>query len=159
MYQHTQPGTGVWIIIGLALVLILVSLGIAVSQLKAAGSVYPSDQSILLRLLGVMFVLAMALLLFFRLTVIVDEHYVRAIFGIGIIGKRIPLGEVMEVRLVTNPWWWGWGIRLIPGGWMWNISGLKAVELKMKSGRIFRIGSDEPQVLAEVIKNKLAVSV
>jgi len=60
---------------------------------------------------------------------------------------------------VRNQWWWGWGIRLIPGGWLYNVSGLDAVELKMKNGRIFRIGTDEAQRLAEFIQAKRSKSV
>jgi hypothetical protein len=56
---------------------------------------------------------------------------------------------------VKNQWWWGWGIRLIPGGWLYNVSGLDAVELKMKNGRVYRIGTDEPRKLAEFIQAKL----
>jgi len=156
MYQHTQPGVMVWVLTILAIVLILVALAVAVNQLKAAGAVYPSDQSILLRLLGLMFVMGVVLLFFYRLTVSVDDYYVRAVFGIGVIGKRIPLGDILEVRPVTNPWWYGWGIRLIPGGWMWNISGQQAIELRLKNGRKFRLGTDEPEALAQIIKGRIS---
>jgi hypothetical protein len=58
---------------------------------------------------------------------------------------------------VTNPWWYGWGIRLIPGGWMWNITGNQAVELKLKSGRLLRIGTDEPEALETAIRTRIPV--
>jgi hypothetical protein len=124
---------------------------------RQAGIIHPGDQTILLRLLGVMFIMGMTLLLFFRLTVTVDEHYLRAVFGIGIVGKRILLTDIAEIRTVTNPWWYGWGIRKIPGGWLWNITGLEAVELKLKNGRMFRIGTDEPETLENILKTRIHI--
>jgi hypothetical protein len=35
------------------------------------------------------------------------------------------------------------GIRWIARGALWNVWGLDAVELELKSGRIFRIGTDD----------------
>jgi hypothetical protein len=157
MYQHTQSGPLIWILCIASLILLLVGTGMSMNSLKQAGEIFPSDQTILLRLTGGMFVMAMILLLFFRLTVSVDAHYVRAVFGIGIIGKRVPLGNITGVRCVTNPWWYGWGIRLIPGGWMWNITGNQAVELKLKSGRLLRIGTDEPEALETAIRTRIPV--
>lgn len=157
MYQHTQSGIGVWIVTGLAFLLIVTALAISLHQLHRTGAVYPSDQDILLRLLGLAFILGMVLLLFYRLTVSVDENYVRAIFGIGIVCKRIPLSDITEARPVTNSWWYGWGIRLIPGGWMWNIGGQKAVELTLKNGRKFRLGTDEPEALEAAIRARISV--
>jgi hypothetical protein len=158
MYQHSQSGTLIWILCIASLVLLLVGTGMSMNTLKQAGEIFPSDQTILLRLTGLMFVMGMILALFFRLTVTVDEHFVRAVFGIGIIGKRIPLGNIVSVRKVTNPWWYGWGIRLIPGGWMWNITGMQAVELKLKNGRLLRIGTDEPEALEAAIKYRMIIS-
>lgn len=158
MYQHTQPGTLIWIVCLLALIILLVGVFMSMSHLKQVGAIHPSDQTILLRLLGVMFVMGMTLALFFRLTVTVDEHYLRAVFGIGIIGKRIPLSDIVAIRPVTNPWWYGWGIHMIPGGWMWNITGNQAVELKLKNGRLYRIGTDEPEALLQVIQGRIISS-
>ena len=49
----------------------------------------------------------------------------------------------------------GWGIRLIPNGWLWNVSGLGAVELSLVNGQRFRIGTDEPEQLATAIQGAL----
>jgi hypothetical protein len=43
------------------------------------------------------------------------------------------------------------GIRLSPGGVLWNVSGLDAVELSLDGGRRFRVGTDEPRALAAAI--------
>jgi hypothetical protein len=71
------------------------------------------------------------------------------------IRRTIALADIQSVRTVRNPWYYGWGLRLIPGGWMWNVSGLDAVELKLRSGKLFRIGTDEPELLRSAILSAL----
>jgi hypothetical protein len=66
--------------------------------------------------------------------------------------KRIDLTGVREVRAVRNHWIYGWGIRYAPGGWMWNIWGLDAVELHLDERRRFRIGTDEPEALLRALR-------
>ena len=81
----------------------------------------------------------------------VDSQHVRIALGVGIVRRRIALREIVSCRPVRNAWWYGWGIRLTPRGWLWNVSGLDAVELMYRSGRHFRIGTDEPQRLSDAI--------
>ena len=52
-----------------------------------------------------------------------------------------------------NRWYNGWGIRLIPRGWIFNVSGFDAVEIQMKNGRRYRIGTDEPEALLAAIQS------
>ncbi|HEY2931845.1 MAG TPA: hypothetical protein VGK99_08850 [Acidobacteriota bacterium] len=65
--------------------------------------------------------------------------------------------SVRDVRAVRTPLYYGWGIRLTPSGWLWNISGLGGVEIQFDGGHKFRIGSDEPDRLAEVLRRQTAV--
>ena len=82
-----------------------------------------------------------------RLTVEVRGDHVRVAFGAGWPAKSIDFDEIASVASVRNRWWYGLGIRWIPGGWLWNVWGLDAVELRLTSGRKFRIGTDEPEAL------------
>ena len=95
--------------------------------------------------------------LFFRLTVVVDRGAVTASFGLGWPRRRIPLARIRAVRPVRNSWLLGWGIRWIPGGWMFCIQGLDAVELELDSGKKFRIGTAEPQELHRALAANLGV--
>ena len=36
--------------------------------------------------------------------------------------------------------------------WLWNVSGLQAVELVLNNGKRFRIGTDEPENLVNAIQ-------
>ena len=90
--------------------------------------------------------------LFWGLTVEVNKDVVRLYFGFGIIHRSILREHIAMVTQVRNRWWWGFGIRWTPHGWMWNISGLDAVELTYHNGKKFRIGTDEPEALLETLK-------
>jgi len=57
------------------------------------------------------------------------------------------------VRVVRNSWLQGFGIRMAPGFRLYNVSGLDAVDLQLKSGEIRRIGTDDPQGLLSALKN------
>jgi hypothetical protein len=90
--------------------------------------------------------------LFVTLTVEVDGAALTCRFGPGLFRKRIALEDIVRATPVTNPWIIGWGIRWYPGCcWVWNISGLQAVELDLKNGRKFRVGTDEPAALVEAV--------
>jgi hypothetical protein len=42
---------------------------------------------------------------------------------------------------------------MVPGRRLYNVSGLDAVELRLKTGDIRRIGTDDPQGLAAALKS------
>jgi hypothetical protein len=57
--------------------------------------------------------------------------------------------------VAKTPWYYGWGIRLTPTGWLWNVSGLARVEVQFDDGHRFRVGSDEPNRLAEALLSEM----
>ncbi len=99
------------------------------------------------------FLLVLTLFIFGSLTIEVTSEKLKWYFGIGLVRKSIFLQEIQTVSIVKNPWYYGWGIRLTPHGWLYNVSGTRGVEIELKSGKKFRLGSDEPEKLAEVIDN------
>ena len=95
--------------------------------------------------------------LFYGLTTNITSDTITVSFGIGLIRKRIPLKRIKAVKTVTSPWYYGWGIRLIPNGILFNISGTDGVELKFHdTGRIIRIGSKDSLALKREIEKRLA---
>lgn len=92
--------------------------------------------------------------LFGSLTVEVDDEEVSHWFGPGFWKKTYLLQEVESAKAVRNSWIFGWGIRFTPHGWLYNVSGLDAVQLQLRSGRKLRIGTDDPQGLVEAISLK-----
>ncbi len=149
MYKHTQTG---WVM--------LVSL-IAGMPLIGFTMVYMAnsllgDTRLIWANVSVLAVLTIAALLFCKLTVVVDDRSVKASFGPGVIKKSIPLDDIESCGAVRNRWWYGWGIHWTPKGWLYNVSGMEAVELRLKNGKRIRIGTDEPRELEEFIKGKMA---
>lgn len=91
-------------------------------------------------------------LLFSSLTVTVHDEELRFYFGPGFWERRIPLSEIRQVRVVRNAAWYGWGIRYTPHGWLYNVSGLRAVELTVRDEGTLRIGTDEPERLKRALE-------
>lgn len=103
----------------------------------------------------VVFILAVSGWLFSSLTVEVENGFLKFWFGPGFIKKNIDLSQVVDCQAVKNSWLCGWGIRLTPNGWLYNVSGFEAVEIKLKSGKQFRLGTDQPTELCQAIKTNL----
>jgi hypothetical protein len=142
MYRHTQIGY-------LTLIVILVAaLGIFASlpdQVWAVG-------------LGVASLLVIIGVLFSSLTVEVEGGELRFHFGPGFWRKRIALSEVTAATPTQNSWWEGWGIRFTPRGMLYNVSGTNAVEITLRSGKRFRIGTDEPEVLVQALRAAISAA-
>ncbi|HHI87967.1 MAG TPA: hypothetical protein ENK03_03450 [Candidatus Cloacimonetes bacterium] len=102
----------------------------------------------------VFIIMIVAFYLFNSLSVRVSSDKILTAFGSGLIHKTIPFTRIKSAEKVRNKWYYGFGIRLIPGGQMYNVAGLDAIELKLTNGKIFRIGTDEPDKLLEVIQSQ-----
>lgn len=139
-YTHTQ--TGYLLIVALGSAVILIALLWALYEFNWIG-------------FAVLIILAICLVLFATLTVEIDEDTIEVRFGPGIIRKKFPLQDIESCRAVKNHWYYGWGIRWTPYGWMFNVSGLHAVELLRKNGKKFRVGTDDPEGLAKAIQQAL----
>jgi len=88
-----------------------------------------------------------------RVTVTADE--VRWSFGNGWVAKRVALADVRGAEVAHSAWYWGWGIRWTPRGWLWRSSGLDAVWLERRSGKPVGIGSPDPESLARAVRERL----
>jgi hypothetical protein len=135
-YRHTQVG---WVMLGAAAA--AVALGWAGLPPEAAAAAR----------VPLLLIVAVLVLVFGTLTVEVTQDAIRLRFGVGLVRKRIALRDVQGWQEVRNPWYSGWGIRLGPGGVLWNVSGFDAVQLALGDGKHFRIGTDEPAALAAAI--------
>ena len=139
-YKHTQ--------IGYLLIIALGAATLLIGRLTVIARFNPG--AILLLVL-----IILCLALFATMTVQVSDQIINLQVGIGIIRTRFALQDVQAYRVVKNPWYYGWGIHVIPGGWVFNVSGWEAVELQMKNGRKYRIGTDDPQGLIEAVRSNL----
>ncbi len=104
----------------------------------------------------VAFLIALVGIIFSSLTVVLNEKELTWFFGPGLWTYRLPLENIVSVETVRNRWWYGWGIRYTPHGWLYNVAGLEAIEILRKDGKKRRIGTDQPSQLAEAIKKAIA---
>ena len=138
-YRHTQPGTLI-----LVTCLLIGAFGIALSWRNGQ---WPP--------MVLLFIVMLATaVLFSSLTVEVGDNEVRWHFGPGLWSYRLSLDEIRDVAVVRNHWWNGWGIRMGSGFRLYNVSGLDAVELRLKSNEVRRIGTDDPQGLAQALRSE-----
>jgi hypothetical protein len=140
MYRHTQVGR---VTVAAAAIAWLAAVWHLVRGSGPAGLVIAAV------LLGIV------LLVLSTLTVAVRDGGMEVFFGPRLIRRRIPLRRIRHVRVVRTPWYYGWGIRLTPRGWLWNVSGLDGVEVEFENGDRFRVGSDEPDRLAEALLREM----
>ena len=106
---------------------------------------------------AIMVLILFILASFATLTASIDENYLRIKFGYGIFARKFPLNQIASAQSVKNHWYFGWGIRIWfwPYMWIYNVSGFDAVEIIMKSGKIYRIGTDTPNELETAVKRAI----
>jgi hypothetical protein len=135
-YRHTQLG---WVVlVAMALTAVVVGGLLIAGGLSAAGGITVG-------------VLLLVCVLFGSLTITIDDEAFAFHFGVGLIRKRIPLAEITTRQATTTPWYYGWGIRLYSGGWLYNVSGRHSVELWLQDGRRVRVGTDEPDAVLKAL--------
>lgn len=135
-YHRTQVGP-----------LTLVALGV----LAVGATLFGATQESLLLGIGLGAAVLAVAVNFGWLTVSVTAERLSLRFGVGLIRRSIPLDRIAAATPVRNSWWYGWGIRLTPHGWLWNVAGLDAVEVRYRDGGAFRIGTDDPAGLARAL--------
>jgi hypothetical protein len=150
-YKHTQIG---YLMVTVTLVVLVL---FAWLQTTARAETPSYDSGTNFAITAIMAFILFVLASFSSLAVVIDEQFLKIRFGWGFFRKEFPLKEIASVKTVKNHWYYGWGIKLWfwPYMWIYNVSGFDAVEIIMKNGKIYRIGTDEPEKLEAVIKNKI----
>jgi len=137
-YKHNQPGY-LFIVIGLGLVAV-------------AAFVYAYGPQPLGIIIGA---ISIFLLVFgYKLTVEIKDGFLRFWFGLGIFWKKIAIEQIVYCEPFRGVFA-GWGIRITPDGWLYNVSGMKVVTVVLKSGKKIHIGTDEPYRLVETLNSVL----
>jgi len=150
---YTKRQTG-WVII-LFLIPVILFLSYIIYYQEVLGKPFGENPGPSIMYFGFIIFFLIILSLFSHLTVIGYMNYLEIKFGIGLIRKKFNYQDIRDSSIEKNPWYYGWGIRKIPGGWLYNVSGSESVQLNMKNGKMYRIGTDEPKRLAEFIKSRI----
>jgi len=144
-YEHTQIGYAmIWV-------------PVAAAVLVATRAIFESSP---LReiLMVFLIVVLLAIPLFYKLTITIDNQTLRALFGVGLIRKQVPLAQIAGCEPIRIRWWYGWGIHLTPHGWLYNVAGWDAVAITLRNGRKIALGTDDLQGLAKAIRSLLSRS-
>lgn len=135
-YKNTQPGIAMLSIMAIVtLVLIFASI---TKSTEPIGFAY--------LIVGVLSIL------FSSLTIKVEDGEVKWFFGPKFWSKSIKTSEIESIKKIRTKWYYGLGIRLISTGWLYNVSGLTAVELTLKDGTAVCLGTNDPENLIKAIE-------
>ena len=152
-YKHTQIS---YLMLVLTLAVLVLFAWVYITASVEPASVDSGPNFAISVIMGlILFILAS----FTTLTTFIDENCFRIKFGYGIFTKMFPIKEISSVQAVKNRWYYGWGIRV----WFWpymliyNVSGFDAVEIIMKNGKIYRVGTDVSNELEAAIKQAINI--
>jgi hypothetical protein len=100
--------------------------------------------------------LLITIVVFYKLTITIDDEALCASFGIGLIRKKLPVSEIAGCEPIRIRWWYGWGIYLTPHGWLYNVAGWDAVAITLRDGRKFALGTDDSDGLIAAIRGAIS---
>ncbi len=140
VYEHRQVG---WLTV-------IFLFAIAVLICVAAALSAPSERTLSYSLVPILLVVAA---LFSTLTVRVTEHHLMWFFGLPGIGRSVPLSQITSIRPIKTNILEGWGIHLTWNGWLWNVAGFNAVQIVLRSGTRFAVGTPEPQAVIDAVQS------
>lgn len=106
--------------------------------------------------LFLVFTLLITLLIFYKLTITINNTTVDFKLGVGWIGKSYKISDIKSCKSVSNSPFIGIGIRMLSNGWLFNVSGLKAIELQFNNKKsVVRIGTNKPDEISQLIQSLL----
>jgi hypothetical protein len=141
-YRHRQVG----LLFGIVAVTVLIGGLILVRTLSLHGEQYSW------LMVGLPVVITVATLaLFSVLEISIDERALTWRFLPVFITKSVSLADILEAKPTRTSFIYGWGIHYTDRGWLYNVSGLDAVHVRMRDGKQFMLGTDEPAELANAI--------
>ncbi|MEO0478305.1 MAG: hypothetical protein AAF196_02370 [Planctomycetota bacterium] len=101
-----------------------------------------------------LFLIGLLISNFAILTVRVTDTEVRWRFA-KVFGRRVRLKDVNGAEVRRSPWFYGWGLRWTPQGWLWRSTGLDGVWLQLANGKQVGMGSSDPEALARAVRERL----
>ncbi|WP_404338718.1 hypothetical protein [Pseudoalteromonas mariniglutinosa] len=142
MYQHKQYALFIFII--------LVWIGAFVAL---AWNLMGADVPLMV-FTGILILVAF---LFHGLTIRVTDSEISWAFGPGVFGQTLKLADISDVTAVSNSFRHGIGLRITHDGWVYTVSGFSAVQLTMRDGTYYRLGTNDQAALLAALNAKLSL--
>lgn len=140
-YRYTQ--------VGILTILMILLAAVFTALMFASGldSTEGGDASVLkVTALVVAGLFVLALASFHSFTIQIAAGKLNFWFGFGVGRKSFPIAGILSVEIVKNPWYYLWGIKSIPGGWLYSIApGGRVIELIFKDKRKIQLGTNRPE--------------
>jgi len=143
LYRHKQMGITVVAALGLGAGLCLL-FGIAFNAPHARLTLF-----LLAAVLGI------CAIVFCSLTIELSDRFLSWYFGPGLIRKQVATTEIKDAIVTKSRLVHGWGVHFTSKGWLYNVSVFDAVQIKLKSGKTFLLGSDEPEQLGSALQRAM----
>ena len=146
-YNHTQHGRWHYILLVFALATV------------AGAWLARSQPPLVPILMTIAAVFAFCGLIFGSLTICDEGEYLALRFGpLPLLRKRIRYAYITGVEIGRTRIIDGWGIHYMPGhGWTYNLWGFACVKLTL-GRKIIRVGTDDAEGLAKVIRETTGIS-
>jgi hypothetical protein len=140
VYKHRQTG----ILLGVLLALFFMVAGTILELL--APSLTWGTNLILFSLLIILISKIVASIL-----IVIEDGHLKISIARGLLKKAIPLALIQSCRIIVLPWYHFWGLRKIPNGYMYNITGFVCLEIVLRNSVIYQIGTEKPIELAQAL--------
>ena len=145
-YKYTQ--------VGIVTILMILLVGAVTVFFVGSGLKFTEgqDAAVLKVIIVVAGAFILALVLFYSFTIQIADGKLNFWFGFGVIRKSFPIEGIRSCEIVRTPWYYGWGIKSIPGGWLYSVApGGRALELIFKDDRMIHLGTDRPEEIKQRI--------
>ncbi|WP_460485388.1 hypothetical protein [Capnocytophaga sp. HP1101] len=100
---------------------------------------------------------AILVVVFYKLTTVIDDKGIVASFGVGILSRRMTFDEidVSTLQLIDIPWYYGIGIRYTSSGIIYNTKYNKAIRIVSKDRKkVFLVGTDHYEEIKSILLQK-----
>ena len=153
-YRYTQ--------IGILTILMILLAAVFTALMFASGlnSTEGGDASVLkVTALVVAGLFVLVLASFYSFTIQIAAGKLNFWFGFGVARKSFPITEILSVEILKNPWYYLWGIKSIPGGWLYSIApGGLVIELIFKDNRKIHLGTNRPAEIKHILDQAIGRS-
>lgn len=103
-------------------------------------------------------ILTIVAVVFYKLTVIINNEEIIAYFGFGFFKRRIKISEIdyESIKLLKTNWLVGIGIRYTKNGWLYNVKPGEAIKIVSKDKtKTFFVGTNEFNKIKQIISDEI----
>jgi hypothetical protein len=141
--RFTQYGIFPIIIFGILLVLFSLK-SYNLGFLETTGLLYAGLSALML----------LCVLLLYKIVIEIDENKISFKFGIGLFGRSYLISDIISCTSVSCSLLNEVGIRKTANGWLYNIAGVNAIELRFEDTKsVIRIGINKSSEIASLVSD------